>query len=139
MKIINEKPLIWASVRALLDFDENRTIFTYGDAIYNPAGFVITPDLIVHEMVHKKQQASMNLFGRWFGAARWWKRYLRDPKFRFEQELEAYRAQYQYVAKEYNDREKLSKYLMNMSRELVGPMYGNLGGNFTEVMSLIRQ
>lgn len=139
MKIVNEKPPIWASVRVLLDFDEKRTIFTYGDTIYNPAKVIVSPDLIVHEMVHEKQQAAMNLFGRWFGAARWWKIYLHDPEFRFRQELEAYRAQYHYMARQINDREKLSRYLVNMTRELMGPMYGNLGGNFPEIISLIRQ
>lgn len=132
MKIKNEKPPIWASVRTLLDFDEKTTIFTYGDTIYNPANLNITPDLIVHESVHEIQQKGI------LGPPRWWKKYLHNQQFRFEQELEAYRAQYAYYRGVVKDRNRLVTHLRQLAVALTGPMYGNLPVGLFEAMRLIK-
>lgn len=138
MKIKYEEPPIWASVKTAFDFNEKTTIFTFGDTIYNPAGLNVTEDLQVHEGVHEKQQAAMNVMGK-LGPARWWKKYIKDPEFRFEQELEAYRAQYKFAARNIKGREQLHQYCVMLARHLMGPMYGNLqkGGLF-EIMRLIK-
>jgi hypothetical protein len=137
MKITNDKPPIWASIKTLFDFNERTTIFTYGDTIYNPAGVRITPDLIAHESIHEVQQSAMNIFGLW-GAARWWKKYLHNPQFRFDQELEAYRAQYKFVKARIQESNKLSTYLINLAYALSGSMYGNVCG-FGEAMRRIKE
>jgi signal transduction histidine kinase len=92
-EVINERPPIWDDVvNAGLKFNPNTTIFTYGRAIYNPAGIDIPDDLHVHECVHMDQQAKMA-----GGPDAWWGRYLTDPWFRLSQEAEAYGAQFRYL------------------------------------------
>jgi hypothetical protein len=136
MKVINEKPPIWADIKKAFDFDERTTIFTYKDAIWNPAGFHVTDDLQVHETVHQFQQAAMK---KWYanGSILWWNRYLRDKEFRLEQELQAYRAQYQFVRTRVKNREELVRHLSNMAYALSSPMYGNVIG-YAEAIKSIR-
>ena len=102
---------------------DKMVIFAYGDTIYAPGGKEgISPDREVHEKVHEKQQKELG----WHGPRRWWKKYLEDPEFRLDQELEAYRAQYAFVKQHQKDRNKLHKFLMEISGHLAHPMYGNL-------------
>jgi hypothetical protein len=61
--------------------------FTYGDLVYADTD-KLPKDVEIHENVHKRQQQKPH---------EWWERYNKDPKFRYEQELEAYRAQYHYL------------------------------------------
>jgi hypothetical protein len=138
MKVKNEKPPVYDAVKKLLDFEDQHTIFTYGEYIYNPAGVALTLDLHAHEEVHMRQQMAMNVMGK-LGPRRWWKRYLKDPQFRFEQELEAYRAQYQFAKRNIKDRNALHDYLVRVARTLASPMYGNLQieGGLHGAMALI--
>ncbi len=137
MQIKNERPPIWAQAKKAFDFDEKVTVFTYGDTIYNPAGGKVTDDIVAHETIHQIQQMKMNIWGRW-GAWLWWRKFLRDPRFRFEQELEAYQYQYKYVVRQLKDRNRLNKYLIGLAYALSGNMYGNVCG-FTEAMRRIKQ
>lgn len=66
------------------------TVFTYGDTIY--AKDPLPEHLLIHELVHIKQQ-------QMHGPEYWWKRYIDSAEFRLSQEVEAYRAQYQFILK----------------------------------------
>ena len=81
----------------------------YGDTIYSPKP--VEDDILAHEMVHVRQQTAM-------GAEAWWKRYLEDPGFRLDQELEAYHAQYQFWKDHIKNREMLSRVLARMAHDL---------------------
>lgn len=94
------------------------TVFAYRDAIYNPNNVPITPDLEVHEAVHLKQQGKLPID--------WWIKYLTDPQFRLEQEIEAYRAQFTFICKVVKDKNKRYKILLKIGEFLSGPLYGNL-------------
>lgn len=88
--------------------------------ISTPTG-VISEDLFEHEKVHIKQQGK--------DPDAWWKKYLSDEKFRFEQELEAYQTQYEF-AKNLFVQKKLSTgqlldLLQHYARTLSGSMYGS--------------
>lgn len=74
-------------------------VYTYGDIVHVKSG-VLRDDVEAHETVHVVQQT--NYPG---GAEAWWTRYMSDPDFCLEQELEAYRAQYQFVLRKYPKRE----------------------------------
>lgn len=74
-----------------VDWVRDRVIITYGDTVHCIDGSM-SPDLRAHEEVHVKQQTEM-------GAAIWWENYFEDPKFRLDQELEAYAAQVAYIKK----------------------------------------
>ena len=62
---------------------DDKTIFAYKEIYSN---YELPPDIQVHEETHLKQQEE-------YGAEKWIKRYLIDSKFRFEQEVEAFKAQ----------------------------------------------
>ena len=93
-------------------------IYAYGDTIYNPSGENIPEDVIAHEEIHELQQGN--------DPADWWSKYLADPDFRLDQELEAYRHQYKFIQRWNKDRERHHFYLEHMARTLSGAIYGNL-------------
>jgi hypothetical protein len=95
-------------------------IFTYGDTIYNPSRIVVSPDLYAHEAVHTVQQMRDGMTPE-----KWWDRYLADITFRYEQEVEAYRAQYQYAVDHYG-RDERRQLLKHIEKTLAGPLYGRL-------------
>lgn len=128
MKQKKEFPPNIEKIRAVFPIT-SRTVFTYGDVIYNPNdGFIDLP-LEEHEKTHSIQQ-------KHYGIEEWWDEYIKNPVFRFEQELEAYRNQYRKAKSINSDRNKLYKY----SRELAGDLSGSLYGNcisFNEAIKFI--
>ena len=120
MKIINEMP-----PQALLDrihgagmTPSATTVYTYGDILYVPSGRPVPDDLMVHEETHVEQQGST--------PDAWWDRYLIDPYFRLQQELEAYANQYAYLCTIHRDRNQRSRILTDLARILSGPVYGEM-------------
>jgi hypothetical protein len=115
VRIVRGYPPNYAEIRERLS-PSPRAVFAYGDVIYSPSGRAVSLDLVVHEEVHSRQQ---ELVG---GPESWWRRYIDDPAFRLEQEVEAYRAQYR-VASSRSERRYL---LLHICRDLSSRMYGNL-------------
>jgi hypothetical protein len=76
--------------------------------------------LVPHEETHVRQQKN------YLGGMIWWFKYSISKKFRYEQELEAYRFQYKFICGKVKDRNKRSFYLNHMVSDLSGKMYGNL-------------
>lgn len=99
-----------------VDFDKG-IVFTYGENIHSKE--TLTQDLLVHEMVHVRQQTTM--IG---GEDAWWEKYFTDPKFRIKQELEAYQAQYKFVVENIKDRNERARHLFFFATSLSGDMYG---------------
>ena len=93
-------------------------IFAWGDTIYNPSGDKLPSWLIAHEQVHQRQQDG--------DPETWWARYLIDPAWRFKQELEAHRIEYQRFCLYAHTRNKRRAFLKDISRRLSSPMYGNV-------------
>lgn len=95
------------------------TVVAYGDTIYAPhLQGSLPPHLIVHEETHFAQQRAAG------GPEAWWRRYIDDPQFRLEQELEAYRAQW--VAISVLPRAKRRELLAHICKSLASRMYGGL-------------
>lgn len=121
MKIVSAYPPNYEEIAATFKIKGRAgIIFTYGDTIYNPSHVDVPPDLVAHESVHMNQQT---LYG--MTPEKWWEQYLTDSDFRYKQELEAYRAQYQF-AKAHYGRTQRRAVLAHISKALAGPMYGNL-------------
>lgn len=136
VEISSEKPPQWIldAVKKKWGVEwESRVIFTYGELITTYHG-EMTEDFIPHEMTHVRQQAEYP-----GGKDAWWQRYLEDDKFRLEQELEAYRNQYQWLLKNplVNKQERFEN-LKWYAVSLSGSMYGNIV-SFFQAMSLISQ
>jgi hypothetical protein len=120
VKVVASRPPNYDEVAAAFGLKgRHGVIFAYGDTIYNPSGIFVTPDLVAHETVHSGQQA------REGGPEAWWRRYIDDPAFRLEQEVEAYRAQYRFAAENYG-RKQRRDLLAHICRTLAGPLYGRV-------------
>lgn len=95
----------------------NNVIFTYGDNIYNPDNMQITRALHEHECVHSCRQQLT-------GAADWWRKYLRDVEFRFDEELLAHRREYAEFSQGKAGRNQRRAALKIIARRLSSPLYG---------------
>lgn len=108
---------------------ENGIVFTYGYNIHSIRQ--LTPDLLVHEMVHVRQQTTGPL-----SPDEWWERYLEDSDFRLAQETEAYKEQVVFLRKVVKNREDVAKQVHRIAQLLSGPIYGNLI-SYQQAMSAI--
>lgn len=114
--VIGNPPILQKIIDAGMKPDLTRTVFTYGDTIYNPGDCFIDEDLMVHEATHCKQQGD--------NPEDWWGYYLEDPEFRVKQELEAYAEQYAFFCKTAGNRNIKRTFLFNLAKDLSGPTYG---------------
>lgn len=99
----------------LVNFEKG-CIFTYGWDIHVKGG-KLTRELYAHELTHCFQQH------RW-GKKIWWKKYLADPKFRLEQELEAHQSEVE--ACKLLDRNQRSRHTSYVAQKLSSSLYGKL-------------
>lgn len=125
-KISHEPPAIYEECRRRFGVSFAQTIFTVGNTIHSAKG--ISADVLEHELTHVAQQQDPEA---------WWEKYLADPTFRYEQELEAYRAQYRWIVQNAPDRNIVAKHLVFYAKALSGPMYGNLV-NFSDAIKQIK-
>lgn len=133
MKILIEKPPIYDEALRTFNLNpDDSIVFTYGDTLYNPNNAKITADLIRHEETHMEQQQYDRSV-----ANVWYQRYFADANFRMEQEIEAYGEQYKFICQTVKDKNKRSKYLWAMAKDLSGTMYGNCI-KFNEALKRIR-
>lgn len=101
--------------------------FTYAEGIYckDP----LPEHLVAHELIHVEQQEKEG------GTKAWWKRYIEDPDFRLHEEIEAYRAEYNYVVrymKKHQHFYYLRYFAMNLSKRY------KLGVDLLEAINLIK-
>ena len=99
----------------------------YNDTIYHSKP--LHPSVIVHENVHLKRQGK--------DSDAWYESYIRDNKFRFGEELLAYRMQYQYLKETMKDRNELARHWFRLAKDLSSPMYGSVISH-REAMKLIK-
>jgi len=92
---------------------------TFGRTIWTPGS--ISNDLLCHETVHTLQQKNF------FFAIIWWIRYIIDSKFRYSQELPAYKAQYEYLKKHvFKDRNQIARLRHSVASMMSGPHYNHM-------------
>lgn len=118
MKVLHENPPNFAAINSKFNIAGKPIAFTYGDTVYVPTGHDLADHIQAHEQVHINQQRNG-------GTPAWWERYLADPQFRFEQELEAYQVQYKFILENCN-RDQRRKLLKKIATDLSGAMYGNI-------------
>lgn len=117
-------------------------VFTWGDTIYNPGGGEIHRHLEEHETTHFFQQEKFrnkffNYFDKDWHIKRWWRKYIKDPKFRLAQEVEAYHNQYAFVAMQNKKPYVYVSFLDRIATDLSSKMYDNLC-TYDEAIKLIR-
>lgn len=91
----------------------DKTVFAFGDDIYT--NYDLTPDLLVHENVHLRQQSEI-------GVKEWVYDFLYLPDKRLEYEVEAYREQ----LKSIKDRNYRAKIRHESAKNLSSSLYGNI-------------
>lgn len=138
MKILNERPPEWIMTGCLSQFrvDVNHTFWTYGDTIYNPGALVLPDHIVAHEEQHSRQQTweymekylppqERTLQHMESRPAKdfWWEKYLTEPRFRLEQEAEAYGAEYKFFCKHRAYRNLRARFLHTKAAQLSGPLY----------------
>lgn len=119
MKVKQEFPPNYEAITKRFHFvkEHKGVIFTYGDTCYMPYGGELPDHLEVHESTHTIQQGD--------DPEKWWKRYLNDDKFRFQQEVEAYGNQYRFFAKTHGNSAK-KQFLFRIASDLASPIYGSI-------------
>lgn len=118
MIILNQDPPNLDEIKKRMDPGPG-TFYCFGDTIYNPDGIDIPQDIVHHEAVHSQQQGT--------NVEEWWKRYLDDPRFRFEQELEAFGEQVLFAAeKNPGQVEAIRTMISKITSILSGPQYGRI-------------
>lgn len=125
MKIIEGLPFWFFLVkRKFPTIPMDKVGVTWGDCIYtnDPMAFA-HPQKMAHEWVHAAQQKHSKLFG-----LIWWWAYCRTERFRFEEELEGYRAEWDWVQENAKDPHQNFRYLNGMATMLSSEHYGNLVG-----------
>jgi hypothetical protein len=138
MKVIVDFPPNIVAIHEVFPNLRPSVVFTYGNTLCNPSGMPIPGHLMAHEKTHTKQQAGE--------PARWWDKYLADPRFRLSQEVEAYHRQFVFRRDEIMrqrhlsivKRETLCKLFVSIiASDLSSEMYGNCVV-FEEAVKLIK-
>jgi len=95
-------------------------VFTYGDVIYNPSGKELPQHLIEHESTHRVQQLAYP-----GGPDAWWAEYLINQSFRLQEEVEAYRVQWDFILAFCNRRDRRALYAQ-ITKDLSSKIYGSM-------------
>ena len=111
-------------------------VFTFGGIIFNPSDSYIDEPLALHESMHSLQQDAMGKGAT--GPKRWWKKYINDPEFRLNQELQAYRVQYKRFCELQKDRNRRAWLLNRIATDLSSEQYGSVISK-DEAIRLIRE
>ncbi len=105
-------------------------VISFGDFLY--ADHRPSLNLILeHEVIHMSRQKNSK-----FWAIFWWIKYIRNKKFRYAEELMAYRNQFKRIKERVKDRNERARILYALARDLSGDIYGNLKP-FSEVVEEI--
>ena|SRR3990167_674920 len=130
MKLSEQKPPNYTQILEHFDVKDKPVVFTFGDCIWNvPKDYKMPEHLLKHEFIHSKQQGD--------NPQEWWDKYIADPDFRLEQELEAYAVQYKFV-KENFKRSHSDQFLDNIAHDLASEVYGSMIG-FNEGQTKIKR
>lgn len=130
MKVVVDYPPNIDDIDAVLHVkDRPGILYCYGDTIYNPGNEDVPLQLHAHEQVHSDRQGD--------NPGIWWHKYLSDSRFRFEEELLAYKAEWEFVKQLPWKRTQRQLYLNSIAERLTGSMYGNLATK-QKVKELIR-
>lgn len=133
LQIVKALPPNYPELCKAFDIANRRgVIFCFGPTLYNPDGVDLDAAILAHEELHSARQAA---FG---GVDLWWRRYLDDRRFRFDEEVPAWSLQYHLTAKDIPNRQQRQRLLMHYAKVLSGPMY-DCGLPRERVKRLIRE
>jgi hypothetical protein len=118
-KIKVMKSPLWKMLKWIFKgIDLRETWVTFGSTIWTPG--YLPKDVHAHELVHIRQQ------GNCLKAIGWWIRYLTNKKFRYSQEIPAFRAQLRFAKRAFPDRNEWPKMRIAAAKDMSGTKYGNM-------------
>lgn len=121
LKIVDARPPNFDEIlRVLPSAMQPGVLFTYGTTLYAPGLPHIEPWLMAHEEVHSARHAAA------CDVEAWWRRYLVDKTFRFEEELPAHREEWRVIRELVPSRAERRFHLKFVAQRLAGPLYGNI-------------
>lgn len=131
IKIVFRRPPFWRVLKLFFPaYDPDGTVaVAFGRVVFANQNF--SEDFKIHEETHLIQQRRSYVF-----ATLWWVRYLFSKKFRFSQELEAFRRQYRHI-KEFGGKDRFNA-KVGLAHALSSPLYGNIV-SASEAMKLLEQ
>lgn len=130
VKVLHDKPTIYDELHRRFGVEwDDKVIITFYPYVYCKVN--LTPEKIIHESVHLKQQALI-------GVDIWWKNFLLDPVFRLQEELAAHRAEAQFIIKYIKNKNDQFQYLHRIAMNLSSSMYGKLI-TYQKALKLIKQ
>lgn len=120
MKIVRGRPPNFDAIVAVIPAAARPGVmFTFGDSIYATDGREISSWLIAHEEVHSLRQGG--------SPERWWKEYLADPNFRFEEEAVAHKIEWlTWIKTGQRNRHQRRAMMAIVAGRLAGPLYGRM-------------
>lgn len=129
VEVLHKKPNIYDVLHNKFGVEwDNGIIITVYPYVY--CKFELPPDKIVHESIHLRQQKAMT-------PQIWWQKFLDDPSFRLEQEVEAHRREAQFIRKNIKDRNAAFHYVREIAQNLSSKIYGELV-TYSEAMALLK-
>lgn len=136
MKLVRgQYPPLFDEIKAVFPAADNvGVLFSWQDRIYwpKPNGADISAALYAHEAVHGRRQAEYV-----DGVEGWWRRYLVDKDFRFEEEILAHKAEYAEFCRN-SVRNQRRMYLHSVASRLASALYGRMIP-YQDARSLIKQ
>lgn len=115
--IIGQPPNFRQIVAAFPKAEGADTIFAYEPCIYVSSELIVLPpQLIKHETIHIRRQKEI-------GVEEWWRKYIEDEKFRYNEELLAHRAEYWVATRGISDMKERKRILTMISRRMNSPLY----------------
>lgn len=118
MKIVDGYPPNFDKIAAAFPEAKRKGVmFSYGAVVYAPHGIRVPASLRRHEKVHSHRQAVI-------GVEKWWDKYIVDKEFRFQEELLAHRAEYNWFRA--NRPEQRKRMLKMIAERLASELYGSV-------------
>jgi hypothetical protein len=112
---IERPPNFEQILAAFPDAAKPGVIFAFGEDIFAPSGDNIPIALLKHENVHQERQRKVT-------PESWWKDYIADAEYRYQEELHAHVAEFIYQVPRL-DRNQRAKLLMSTAQRLTAPLY----------------
>lgn len=124
MKVLIAQPPNLAEIDAVFPNRGAGVIYAFGQTIYNPGDVTIPNFLFAHEGAHGRRQMSV------FGIDLWWRRYLDDADFRYDEEVIGHAAEYLSLTNGENDRNRKARLMISTAGRLLAPFY-EYGGKYS--------
>jgi len=145
IEVVYDVPPIFDEIVKVFPGARNeRVVFSWGSRVYinSKEREPVPKPIIAHESIHgsrqtiitrsKLREKGVNDFTaehaeEWeWEVLAWWRRYMRDEKFRYDEELLAHQEEYRVACAEAISRRQRQFALKTIAKKLASPLYGSM-------------